>query len=305
MDGRDKTRLDSWCAGTGPLLFRPEAADGLHDSASSIDDLVLVSWNVHVGGADIDRFVTDLRSGRLSGGRHPRHIILLLQEVVRSGGVPSRVPAGASAARPIASEESIGRNDVAHLADRLEMSLFYAPSMRDGRSESRRHPAADRGNAILSTLPLADAVAIELPGERQRRVAVAARIPIDAGGERIRLSVSAAHLDTLGAPRTLWLLGAAAARGKQARSLAGALPDGPLILGADLNSWMGTGEPAVRTLLDGFPSTPSGAREATVRGGLVLDYMFFRLPSGWRAHFERASERYGSDHYPLIGSLSF
>jgi endonuclease/exonuclease/phosphatase (EEP) superfamily protein YafD len=35
----------------------------------------------------------------------------------------------------------------------------------------------------------------------------------------------------------------------------------------------------------------------------VLDYLFFRLPTGWRAHVERGPERYGSDHYPLIGWL--
>jgi hypothetical protein len=35
----------------------------------------------------------------------------------------------------------------------------------------------------------------------------------------------------------------------------------------------------------------------------VLDYMFFRPPSGWRPQLRRAPERYGSDHYALIGWL--
>ena len=117
------------------------------------------------------------------------------------------------------------------------------------------------------------------------------------------LSIGAAHLTTLGAPRTLWLFGAAAAREAQAQSLMTALPGGAMILGADLNSWLGPHEPAARDLLGFFPDTPAGVRPPTFAGGLLLDYMFFRPPPGWRAHFERAPERYGSDHYPLIGWL--
>ena len=32
-----------------------------------------------------------------------------------------------------------------------------------------------------------------------------------------------------------------------------------------------------------------------------IDYMFFRLPEGWGARYERIDRNYGSDHYPLIG----
>jgi endonuclease/exonuclease/phosphatase family metal-dependent hydrolase len=300
-DDRDTRHLDAWCAAVGPLLFRPVPA-ARSTVAAAVDDVLIVSWNVHVGAADIDRFVADLRAGRFSGGRPPAHFVLLLQEAVRASGVPMAMPAGASAAGAIASDASIERNDVERLADRLGLSLFYAPSMRDGLIERRAHRAADRGNAILSTLPLSDAVAIELPGDRQRRVAVAARVPIDVGG-RTGLSVGVAHLDTLGGPRGLWLFGAARARAHQAAALAHALPDDAAILGADLNSWMGTGEPAVRTLVDLFSSTPRGRREPTVAGGLVLDYLLFRLPSDRRTHAVRASERYGSDHYPIVGSI--
>ena len=52
-----------------------------------------------------------------------------------------------------------------------------------------------------------------------------------------------------------------------------------------------------------FPSTPDGPREATASAGRVLDYLFFRAPSGWHARLRYARSRYGSDHTPLIGWL--
>jgi endonuclease/exonuclease/phosphatase (EEP) superfamily protein YafD len=35
-----------------------------------------------------------------------------------------------------------------------------------------------------------------------------------------------------------------------------------------------------------------------------LDYLFFRLADGWTASTERLDERFGSDHYPVIGTFS-
>src|SRR5262249_22092645 len=101
----------------------------------------------------------------------------------------------------------------------------------------------------------------------------------------------------------LWLFGAPALRNHQAHAMLRALPEkGPMILGADLNTWLGPSEPAPRTIARFFPDTPTEARSGTFAGGLVLDYMFFRLP-GWRAHFDRVPDKYGSDHCPLIGWL--
>jgi endonuclease/exonuclease/phosphatase (EEP) superfamily protein YafD len=82
------------------------------------------------------------------------------------------------------------------------------------------------------------------------------------------------------------------------------LSDGPMILGADLNTWMGSREPAVRRLRAAFPSTPDEPARRTFRGGLTLDYLFFRVPSGLHPHVKRAASRYGSDHFPLIAFLT-
>jgi endonuclease/exonuclease/phosphatase family metal-dependent hydrolase len=277
--------------------------DGAGATTAPLDEVVFVSWNVHVGHAEIERFIRDLRSGRLSDGRPPRHLVLMLQEAIRTGEVPDAIPETATTAGRIgpADADAVG---IGRVADQLGLSVFYVPSMRDGAS-SPRYSAADRGNAILSTLPLAEPTAIELPGDGQRRVALTTRLPVNVGGASATLSIGAAHLSTRASARSLWFLGGPQLRRAQAQSLVAALPsDGPMILGADLNSWMGgPREPAARDLMRAFPATPEGPRQPTASAGLVLDYMFFRPPSGWRPRLLRAPERYGSDHYPLVGWL--
>src|SRR5437773_857131 len=96
---------------------------------------------------------------------------------------------------------------IAHIARPLNMSLFYVPSMRNGVVSDRYAPS-DRGNAILSTVPLADPMAIELPGEGQRRVAVTATMTVTDGNRSMPLSIGAAHLATRGPRRTLYVFGA-------------------------------------------------------------------------------------------------
>ena len=77
------------------------------------------------------------------------------------------------------------------MAEQCGLALFYVPSARNGPNEPGQVPE-DKGNAILSTLPLADLAAIELPFESGRKVAVVATIP-GPSGERIR--VASVHLD--------------------------------------------------------------------------------------------------------------
>jgi hypothetical protein len=46
-------------------------------------------------------------------------------------------------------------------------------------------------------------------------------------------------------------------------------------------------------------------RRATFQGMLRLDHLFFRLQDGWTGSFRRGDDSYGSDHYPLIGTIEF
>lgn len=302
-DVANRSRLDRVCAAVGPILFKSRGAKDVAGDRPELEDIAFVSWNVHVGAADVGRLVGDLQAGRVTG-RKPAEIVLMLQEAVRTENVPARVPLGASVARRIGSAGQPGdRGGIEEIARDLGMSVFYVPSMRNG-AVSSRYAATDRGNAILSTLPLSLPKAIELPGERQRRVAIMAGVAVKIGEHDTDLRIGVAHLDTMGRRRTLWLFGAANLRAEQTDSLVSALPThGPIILGADLNSWLGTSEPAPKTLARLFPDTPVGERTETFLGGLVLDYMFFRPPVGWRAHFDRVPSKYGSDHYPLVGWL--
>jgi endonuclease/exonuclease/phosphatase family metal-dependent hydrolase len=291
----ERARLDRWCAAVGPVLFRNTPVSPVVGPA----ELAFVSWNVHVGAGQLERFVADLRSGRAVAGERPQHFVLLLQEAVRSGDVPQTMPRHAAAAAHIGSR-SMADVDIDRAAAALNVSIFYVPSMRNGAAQS--DPPSDRGNAILSTLPLRDPVAIELPGGGQRRVALAASVAVGAESDEAPFIVSTAHLATRGSPRSLWIFGARARRRTQADALATQLTGNAVVLGADLNSWSGgRDEPAARDLLRVFPSTPDEPVQPTARAGLVLDHLLFRLPPRWRARFVRARDRYGSDHYPVVG----
>ena len=202
-DSAQRARLDAWCAGVGPTTM----FNGAVQPAGSIspNDIAFVSWNVHEGNGRLRAFVEDLRAGRLTNGRAPQHFVLLLQEAVRTTGVPS-LTAGARGARRIAAAHQ-DAEDIQALASDLGLSLLYAPSMRNGNAAG--DPNGDRGNAILSTLPLSDPMAIELPFERQRRVALFAHVAVSAVES---LPVGVIHLDATDAAKHLWVFNAELAR---------------------------------------------------------------------------------------------
>jgi endonuclease/exonuclease/phosphatase family metal-dependent hydrolase len=267
-----------------------------------LDDVAVVSWNVHVGGGDLVALVHRLRSGDWSNGRPVRHFVLLLQEVFRRGlAVPALVGSSPPIPRTIAASPPDGtRVDILEAARRLGLSLFYAPSMRNGRSASGDNE--DRGNAILATFPLSDFQVIELPFERQRRVPVAAtlHIPIRSGPPLL-LRICSAHLDNRVTHRRLYMF-APPGRTRQTKGLLDALPDEePLVLGGDFNTWLGRAEGTLRELRRAFPDTPSG--QGATFGAARLDYLFFRLPPGWRSESRVLDDSFGSDHRPVLGWL--
>jgi endonuclease/exonuclease/phosphatase family metal-dependent hydrolase len=291
--GRDRTLLDAWCQTVGP----PIVASRSLDMPPAADRVAIVSWNTHVGAGDVVELVGRLRGGRLTGGIPVPTFILLLQEAYRRGdSVPQLRESGLRL--PSSLSGSMARMTIEEIADRLELNLFYVPSMRNGAAEE------DRGNAILTTLPFDDPLIIELPFERQRRVAIAARVRgRTSAGTPWQLRAVTTHLDTSPA---LTRGGPAQARLRQARALVDALRAGdePLILGADLNTWWGTDEPAFKTLRAEFPdANASSARGPTWRGpagvNTRVDYLFARL-GGSRVEVRRLDDRLGSDHHPLV-----
>ena len=332
----DREELDRWCAGVGPAVVqRYEAPAG--QRTTSAHDLTVVTWNTNVGGGDLYGFISGLRAGRFTGGDSVEHFVLLLQEVYRSG---HDVPRGA-AMRPrrIAPRPAAGqRAAVLEVARDHGLHLFYVPSMANGwaHADGARE---DRGNAIVSTLPLDDHTAIELPFEGQRRVAASATVrSTTPDGRPLPLRVVSVHLDNRSiASRFQRSFGSGRAR--QAEALTAALARDahalPTIVAGDLNTWAPSSwERAIAVLRAHFPhgNATSGPTYAgrPLGVGRTLDHMLFRLPvaeeeehaaTGPSAStpllppiaqtpvFERPVSRrlddaHGSDHYPLMARLT-
>ena len=322
-DDQDRTFQNAWCAGVGPAVVweAPEpvgaevvarastaatasslAADSLVTSDEPVlDSLLVVAYNAHIGAGAMNALVEDIRSGGLTG-QPVTHFVLLLQEVYRErlgvppdDELPSEAPSGSRT-----TEQN--RVPIVDWAQRLGMHLVYVPSMRNGVGFATPE---DRGNAILSTLPLENFRALELPAGIQRRVAVVA----DVSGRTSRgnpwtLAVASAHLDNASLRSPLASLGSVRAR--QASGLVRMVPDeGPLLVGGDFNTWLGQREErAYQIMRDDFPYPREHQLAPTAErlgAGRVIDWMFFRGPAGWTFDDARAGDTYGSDHFPVYG----
>jgi endonuclease/exonuclease/phosphatase family metal-dependent hydrolase len=188
--------------------------------------------------------------------------------------------------------------DVHDIAERFGLSVAYVPSMRNGPATSLIE-REDRGNAILSTEPLTDVRAIELPFGKQRRVAVTAVIAARAAAPPLR--VVSTHFDTNGERAAQ-----AAALSEQLMELS----DLPMIVGGDLNSRDGFDDGAVRALASRIPIASCGTGR-TNRWPLRLDVLFpigrldFMFASMDVGRCETLHEAYGSDHLPLLLTYRF
>lgn len=290
----DQARLGRWASAVGPPFVQQRSS-----TAPAAHELLLISWNTAVGDGDVVRLIADLQR---EGGNRP--LILLLQEVYREcPDVPTRLR------RDAAFAGHLGRGAPVHEGDDIEtiavksgLNAYYVPSMRNGSPTESRE---DRGNAILSNLPLEALGAIELPFERQRRVAVAATaVGRSADGTPWHLRLVSAHLDNMVGPRRLWFAGGGFARARQARALVDYVRhDEAAVVGGDFNTWFGFAEPAFGETARAFTQNDSADPRPTFHNLLRLDHLFVRLPTHWRATIARGPSRYGSDHWPLIATI--
>jgi endonuclease/exonuclease/phosphatase family metal-dependent hydrolase len=292
--------LDSWCATTGPPVITPQPS---RVTANAFNQLVVVTWNIHGGAADLNEFVQRLQEGAFTNGHAVERFVLLLQEAHRADRVVPRTPVP-GARTPRAAGVGRGkarRPDVVRLAESLDLAVYYVPSMRNGAPADTDE---DRGNAILSTEPLSEFTAIELPFEHQRRVAITAAISVqDPAGRWWPLRVASAHLESSVPASRLWVF-AMGARRRQARALLDALnPDRPVVLGGDFNTLLGSLEPAYRNVAAAIPDIGSNDRRPTFASFARLDYLFSRMPEGWTVTVTRLDDRLGSDHFPVLASF--
>lgn len=94
------------------------------------------------------------------------------------------------------------------------------------------------------------------------------------------------------------------ARGRQTRALLQALPAHEHgVLGGDLNTWFGPGEPAWQEMVRRFPDTRFDRLQPTFANRLVLDHLLFDLPDGWTVSRRVVQESYGSDHHPVVAAV--
>ena len=254
---REREAIDQWCAAVG----KPARATAGSGPRTLNGPFVIVSWNTHVGAGDIETFVADLRAGRLTRGVAVSSFVLLLQETYRAGSAVPDSSTGdlrwASAQQP--SRAPGTRRDVTSVAARLGLDMIYVPSMRNGA------PAAtdeDRGNAVLSSSPLSDIAAIELPLEHQRRVAIQAVVHVrTAEGNDVPVTIVDTHFTNM-VLHHLWVL-SESGRLRQARALADALPPrGALIVGGDFNAWFGFHDAAYRQMQQVAQAVPNQDRRA-------------------------------------------
>ena len=289
---------------------------GTADDVVPVDSLIVATWNVEVGSGDLVRFL-DEQLGHVctsaSANRATSRIpfVLLVQEAHRASfGIPA-IPDGVALPSRIGKSASHGvRADIVEIAEQCDLSLFYAPSMRNGAEDEGEVPE-DRGNAILASVPLTDHAAIELPLETQRRVAVAA-IAHPPGQEPVR--VVSFHLDV--AANLLRVLTTGnSTRLRQGLGLAGALQELDTddrrlvsVIGGDVNSWTEK-ETVIRHLRERFPDSPVPTSEGT-RGSYPTDHMFVRTIEGSNVSVVDGSYRivpdnYGSDHRGKLLILRF
>jgi len=298
LDGRD--RLEAWRANVGEpvaLDLAPPAVD------RTVTSLAILSWNLWIGRGRLADVVARVRDAT------DAPLVLLLQEALRSDDTVPVRPAGRAARRAAGGYRPRlhPRLDIVELAHELQLNLRYVPSMRNGVGRS------DRGNAILSELPLAETWGVELPLVLQRRVPLAAAVRLPDGP----LHVVSAHLDPRGPPGASWLGGAG--RAAQTAHLLGHLGGDLVVLGADLNLGRGRRERSWRLLGDAEfatgvpPVAPDWRHTFHAMPRLVLDYLLVRDRGGRiaRAGVERMDEHpedrgalvFGSDHHPLVARV--
>jgi endonuclease/exonuclease/phosphatase family metal-dependent hydrolase len=324
---RDHPALTPWRANIGDTIAfdaPPRESSGAVTPAGTSQEIDVLSWNVAIGKGRLLERVRSLQQIRARVGIS-RPLVVLVQEAFRSD---DSVPALHASPHHggLAPRGRSTREDIADVARTLGLSLRYAPSMRNGEHRS------DRGNAIMTSMPIDHTAWITLPYVRQHRAVAAIRVTV-AGSA---IWFASAHLDTRGRHRphapphapsnapppseTLVRRGFGSGRATQAAALGAELVEvaggAALVVGADLNSYLGIRDPAVRSLMEhGFHhATRAGRWRHTFHGPirLMLDHVMYR-PSSTIAGVivarmdegvDSGMKVFGSDHHPLLATIT-
>ena len=215
-----------------------------------------------------------------------------------------RAAAGASAGLDVPSRPTTEPRSAARRLRAMPRRRRRCPRAPDSFITFRRCGTADDSTKTAAMRSCrtccSPSTAIGCRSERQRRVAIAATI---AGGKLTARPDPATgqhppRQHGRAAPR---LIGGEFGRAPGPGPV-GATPGTPTALRA--TSIPGSPSEAGTPKRRAFPTRVTD-RRPTFRGLLRLDHVFFRLAAGWRGEFRRGDDRFGSDHYPLIGRVRF
>ena len=289
--------LRAWCRGVGAPVVISHVSE-----PRDIRTALVVSWNVDVGGGRLDDFLDDLLAGKWTDGVQVADYVLLLQEAYRAdNSIPELPPKDSKKGNAIHHGEEDLHVDVVSFARERKLNLFYVPSMRNGDDRE------DRGNAILSTLPMSDFVAYELPPERQRRVTASAMVSGHTAGQAWSVRVINVHLEN----RARWensLSTFGGARQDQMNALLDAVGIRleATIMGGDFNVWFKeSNEGTIKLIRSYLVQAGESDPNPTVHPGKKLperrvDYLFHSPDREWNVIYRRVDDRYDSDHYPVV-----
>jgi endonuclease/exonuclease/phosphatase family metal-dependent hydrolase len=279
----ERATLDGWCDSVGtPVVVQATA------TAGSVRRLVIMSWNVRLGEGRVGDLVRLLRARTPAPAVGDIGVVLLLQEAFRGGGdIPATAPPHVDTPQRIVPPSPAA--DITAVAAENGLSLVYVPSMRNGEGASI-YEREDRGNAILSTEPISDIEAIELPYGGERRVAVLATVTPRGGTRPVR--VMTAHFG--------FLRSGARQADRLAEYLQTNLVGPPLVIGLDTNATLGAASGAVRSIERVVPRLTDCGSGRTSRWIARIDFMFSNLAPSSLTSCGTLTDRYGSDHVPLV-----
>jgi len=289
--------LRAWCSAVGaPLIIND--VPGPQDTSAAL----VVSWNVDVGAGRLDDFLDDLLAGKWTDGTQVSDYVLLLQEAYRADdSIPRLAPKGSKKGNAIHHGEEDFHADVLHFARERNLNLFYVPLMRNGDDRE------DRGNAILSTFPMSEFAAYELPPQRQRRVTASAMVSGTTAGRPWSVRVINVHLENRGRWKSPLSTFGSARTDQMSRLLdAVGMRLEATIMGGDFNVWAKEGnEGAIKLIRAYLAQAGELDTNRTVNPGKKLperrvDYLFHSRDRDWNVSYRRVDDRYDSDHYPIL-----
>ncbi len=305
-DSHGRMMLDRWRRVLGPTVLITNPAPGMAAPEPG-DSLAVFVWNIDVGAGNLPKFLEEELGYSCPFQGEAPHFVILVQEAGRRLADPIAVtdPDLASKRRTHPPNPR-GDPDIVGVARMCGLALAFVPSGRNG-ADVQGDPSQDKGNAVLSTLPLSDLFAIEGPFETERKVTLGVTVGEPDYGI---LRVLSAHLEvTSGFFRTfttgnrtrlgqaLGILEALAIHeAAEPRSM-------PTIIGGDFNTWSGM-DSALKAFREAFPDYPEWDGQDTM-GPFPTDHIFFRRSDGGGADiipdtYRRIESTHSSDHHSRV-----